>query len=161
MEESGAVGEPSARDRPVQMQHPSHEAHDAAALQGSRPIPRNFVWRLYGGRRTSLTSIGTTSTQSQSQSQSEGGDMAVDIPVLRHSFDPWSEHANWHAKEEQGDDGRCSGCTRISKARQAAAAAAAATRPLAITISPPVSPPDAGLPYPSPSLSSYSSNHGE
>ncbi|KAK0707846.1 hypothetical protein B0H67DRAFT_647983 [Lasiosphaeris hirsuta] len=81
------------------------------SLQHPRPIPRNFVWRLHGGRRSSSTSLPETE-----------GDMAVEVPALRESFDPWGHHEN-HDKEEE--DGRCKGCSKISKARAAAAAAAA------------------------------------
>jgi hypothetical protein len=72
-------------------------------------IPQNFVWRL-AGRRTSSTS---------SADDVVDGDMAVGVPVLRERFDPWR-----HDPQEEKHDGqeeRCKGCTKISKARAAAA----------------------------------------
>jgi len=45
--------------------------------------------------------------------------VAVEVPALRHSFDPWG------ALGEEEEDGRCKGCIKILKARAAAAAAAA------------------------------------
>ncbi|KAK3315974.1 hypothetical protein B0H66DRAFT_560053 [Apodospora peruviana] len=88
--------------------------------QPSRPVPKNFVWRLsYGGGRSNSSAILTETAASAADD-----DMAVDVPVLvpRHSFDPWTQHDL--LKEE---DGRCRGCTKISRAR---AAAAAAQRPV-------------------------------
>ncbi len=98
----------------------------------SRPIPRNFVWRLHGGRRSS-------STSPTKSAEPEGGEkeMAVDliVPALRDSFDPWGHH---HEREEAEEDERCKGCSKILKARAAAAAAAAAVtaapRPAAVPV---------------------------
>ncbi|GAB1315580.1 hypothetical protein MFIFM68171_05790 [Madurella fahalii] len=78
----------------------------------ARPIPKNFVWRLDGGRRSSSASLSDIR-----------GDMAVDVPVLRETFDPWSHDE--HEEDDDGQEGRCKGCTKISKARAAATAAAA------------------------------------
>lgn len=94
MEEAGAPGETL-----LQKPRPASAA---------RPIPRNFVWRLGGGRRT----------------RSEGvvdfrGDMAVDVPVLRASFDPWNNNEQ-HVEDANGQEGRCKGCSKISMARAAA-----------------------------------------
>ncbi|KAK1755507.1 hypothetical protein QBC47DRAFT_380547 [Echria macrotheca] len=77
----------------------------------TRPIPRNFVWRLQGGRRPSSTDL-TESTVNGNMT------VAIEVPALRGSFDPWGQHE----KEEDG----CKGCSKILKARAAAAAAAAA-----------------------------------
>ncbi|KAK3941409.1 hypothetical protein QBC46DRAFT_382634 [Diplogelasinospora grovesii] len=89
MEETGPV-----RGGLVQMKEFSHKTV-------VRPVPSNFVWRLHGGRRSSSTN------------SIEFGDMAVDVPVPRGSFDPW----NQQVKEENG---RCKGCAKISKARAVA-----------------------------------------
>ncbi|KAK4452636.1 hypothetical protein QBC34DRAFT_397956, partial [Podospora aff. communis PSN243] len=87
---------------------------NSSSSPNPRPIPRNFIWRLHGGRSSSSTSLTETLT--------EGGDrggMAVEVPALRDSFDPWGQH------EKEEDDGRCKGCSKIAKARASAVAAAA------------------------------------
>lgn len=109
MEESGCFGE-----SPLQKQDCSNIIH---------PLPRNFIWRLGGGRRNS--------SADETRDQKELQDMAVDVPVLRETFDPWSN--GQHNEDEKRQDGRCKGCDKISRtraARAATAAAAAATRPL-------------------------------
>jgi hypothetical protein len=68
-----------------------------------RSLPRNFVWRRC--------------PSSASSDDSAVGDMAVDVPVLRECFDPWSHHC-----QDEAEDG-CRGCSKIAKAR------AAGTRP--------------------------------
>lgn len=88
----------------------------------ARPIPRNFVWRLGGGRRSS---------SSTTEAEIEERDMAVavDVPALRVSFDPWGQQQ----REEENE--RCKGCTKISRAR--AAAAVTAVMPAKVAASPP------------------------
>lgn len=102
MEEAGACGD--SLDKLIQRETVSSPS------TVTRPIPRNFVWRLHGGRRSSSTS--------PTESTSEQGDMAVavEVPTLRDSFDPWGAH------EKEEEDGRCKGCSKILKARAAAAA---------------------------------------
>ncbi|KAK0644068.1 hypothetical protein B0T16DRAFT_192701 [Cercophora newfieldiana] len=89
--------------------------NSSSITSNARPIPRNFVWRLHGGRSSSSTSLTETLAEG-----GDGGEMAVDVPALRDSFDPWGQH------EKEQDDGRCKGCSKIAKARAAAAVAAAA-----------------------------------
>jgi hypothetical protein len=102
-EQVGAGSEKAAQS--VQMENSSSSARN------SRPIPRNFVWRLHGGRSSSSTNLTETLTEG-----GDRGEMAVDVPALRDSFDPWGQH------EKEEDDGRCNGCSKIAKARAAAAA---------------------------------------
>ncbi|EAQ85317.1 hypothetical protein CHGG_09331 [Chaetomium globosum CBS 148.51] len=75
----------------------------------ARLIPRNFVWRL-AGRPTSSTS---------SADDVVDGDMAVGVPVLRERFDPWRHDPL--EEELDGQEERCKGCSKIPKARAAAA----------------------------------------
>jgi len=89
--------------------------NSSSSPRNNRPIPRNFVWRLHGGRSSSSNSLTETLTEG-----GDKGDMAVDVPALRDSFDPWGQH------EKEEDDGRCKGCSKIARARAAAAVAAAA-----------------------------------
>lgn len=84
--ESGESGVP---DEPVQN-------HDPAIPP--RLVPQNFVWRLVGKSSGDLIV----------------GDMAVDVPVLRECFDPWT-----HDRHRETGEG-CRGCSKISKARAAA-----------------------------------------
>lgn len=72
-----------------------------------RLIPQNFVWRL-GGRQSSST-----------DQTNVAGAMAVDVPVLRETFDPWNN--GQHYEKEDGQGGRCRGCSKISKASTAVA----------------------------------------
>ena len=71
-------------------------------------VPQNFVWR-FAGRRTSSTS---------SADEVVAGDMAVGVPVLRERFDPWRHDPQ--EEENDGQEERCKGCSKISKARAAA-----------------------------------------
>ncbi|KAK3361673.1 hypothetical protein B0T24DRAFT_112857 [Lasiosphaeria ovina] len=98
MEEVGTLGE-----TPLQIGDISRSP--------SRSIPPHFVWRLHGGRRSSTTSL----TETPEATGRAVGDMAVDVPVLRDSFDPWGSH-----EKEDDDNGRCKACARISRARAAA-----------------------------------------
>lgn len=75
----------------------------------ARLIPQNFVWRL-AGRPTSSTS---------SADDVVDGDMAVGVPVLRERFDPWRHDPL--EEELDGQEERCKGCSKIPKARAAAA----------------------------------------
>lgn len=97
MEEPGNSGESVLQKR------------DFSSPRGA--LPRNFLWRLGGGRRNSSSDL--TSVQR---------DMAVDVPVLRETFDPWSNDR--HNEGEDGQDERCKGCSKISQARAARTAAA-------------------------------------
>jgi hypothetical protein len=58
--------------------------------------------------------------------------VAVDVPALRASFDPWGQ------QQREEENGRCKGCTKISKAR---AAAATAVMPAKMAVSPPATKP--------------------
>ncbi|KAH6843262.1 hypothetical protein B0I37DRAFT_215188 [Chaetomium sp. MPI-CAGE-AT-0009] len=71
----------------------------------ARLAPQNFVWRL-AGRRTSSTS---------SADDVVDGDMAVGVPVLRERFDPWR-----HDPQEEEQEERCKGCSKIPKTGAAA-----------------------------------------
>ena len=103
MEESGAFGSPDVQN--VQNQGPASAA---------RPVPRNFVWRLGGGRH--IHAAGGSADRDA---------MAVDVPVLRECFDPWNHHQQADAGDgSDGQDGRCRGCSKILKAKARAAAAA-------------------------------------
>jgi hypothetical protein len=94
-EDFGAPGEPA-------VQNPD-------APSRARIAPQNIVWRLAGGRRTSSTG---------SANETVDGDMAVDVPVLRACFDPWRR--DQPEDDHDGPDGRCQGCSKISKARAVA-----------------------------------------
>lgn len=102
----------------------SSDSSPAPSPPKARPIPPNFVWRLGGGRRSS---------SSTTEAEIEERDMAVavDVPALRVSFDPWGQQQQ---REEENE--RCKGCTKISKAR--AAAAVTAVMPAKAAGSPPV-----------------------
>ncbi|KAK0744369.1 hypothetical protein B0T21DRAFT_87847 [Apiosordaria backusii] len=109
MEELGEPGRPSQQEGSESVQKPGTTDNGPV-----RPVPQNFVWRLYGGRSSS----DSTSVKDSS------GDMALGVPVLRETFDPWRCHDG-----HDEDDGGCKGCIKINKAR---AAAAALATPLAL-----------------------------
>ena len=98
----GDSGDQNSKTNAVQFQTFSLEHHQSQQL---RPIPKNFVWRLQGGRRSSSTSLTKPKAQAPKRQ-----DMAVDVPVLRDSFDPWNQH-------QRDEDGGCKGCSKISKAK--------------------------------------------
>ncbi|KAK1782324.1 hypothetical protein QBC45DRAFT_295679, partial [Copromyces sp. CBS 386.78] len=93
-------------------------------------IPRNFVWRLQGGRRASTS---TNSTEPDQEDAMAAEDVvAMDGPisgVLRDSFDPWNRQN--HRRHKGGgkgsvhghdnDDEICKGCIKISRARASTA----------------------------------------
>ena len=94
-------------------------------------IPRNFVWRLQGGRRASTS---TNSTEPDQEDAMAAVDVvAMDGPingVLRDSFDPWNRHnhrrqkggGKWSATGQDADDDEvCKGCIKISRARASTA----------------------------------------
>ena len=109
MEESGAF-----RRLDVQNRGPASAA---------RPVPRNFIWRLGGGRH--VHTGGSADREA----------MAVDVPVLRECFDPWNHHQQADAGDgADGQDGRCRGCgNMVLKAKARAAAAAKPPLPHAPT----------------------------
>lgn len=109
MEESGAF-----RRLDVQNRGPASAA---------RPVPRNFVWRLGGGRHV------------HTGGSADRNAMAVDVPVLRECFDPWNHHQQADAGDgSDGQDGRCRGCgNMVLKAKARAAAAAKPPLPHAPT----------------------------
>ncbi|KAK3897887.1 hypothetical protein C8A05DRAFT_47640 [Staphylotrichum tortipilum] len=138
-EETGAAGTPGT----------GGASGLSAAIQNhglaspTRPIPRTFVWRL-GGR--------SSSPEPARAAVGLSHDMAVDVPVLRECFDPWDGHHQHADAEGGGQEGRCRGCNKISKAR-AAAATQPPRNPAAPTMtSSPAQPPDLddGLPDSSP-----------
>lgn len=105
----------------------THEAPSAS--QNLTIIPRNFVWRLQGGRRASSS---TNSTEPDQEDTMAAADVVANGPVngvLRGSFDPWNRHnhrserggkgsVNGHVDE---DDEVCKGCIKISKTRASTA----------------------------------------
>ncbi|KAK4185784.1 hypothetical protein QBC35DRAFT_502947 [Podospora australis] len=126
MEEFGASGQQTQTTHQEQRKAFQPQNQGTCPSPDRRPvIPRNFVWRLGGGRRSSTTSLGET----------RGDDMAVGVPVLRETFDPWHRHdihyydeKNNNLNDTSSQDGKpCIGCIKISQAR---AAAAALVRPL-------------------------------
>ncbi|KAK4654987.1 hypothetical protein QC762_405830 [Podospora pseudocomata] len=110
MDELGEPGPLSQQGECVQ----KTEATDNGPV---RPVPQNFVWRLYGRSNSSSTSV-----------KVNPGDMALGVPVLRETFDPWRCHDG-----HDEDDGGCKGCIKINKAR---AAAASLATPLAMASMP-------------------------
>lgn len=80
---------------------------DQESSSPSHPIPQNFVRQLRGGEGTN--SAGPSDSH---------GDMAVGVSGVRHAFDPWNNN-----KSLEDEDGRCKGCTKISKVKAAARAA--------------------------------------
>jgi len=102
----------------VQMHQPSQSP--------SRPAPTSFVWRSSGG----------TASSSSDVTRAEGNDeMAVDVAVLRHPFDPWGQDGKKGPRDE-----KCLGCERISRAGAAAAAAIEAATITAVVAQSPASP---------------------
>ncbi|KAK3380958.1 hypothetical protein B0H63DRAFT_523696 [Podospora didyma] len=83
----------------------------------TRPIPKSFIWRLYGGRSSSSSN---SLPLTEAPNVNDVNDMAVmvDVPVLRDSFDPWGHH---HHEKDLSDDEQCKGCSRIARARAAMA----------------------------------------
>lgn len=113
MERTGATEEGF-----VQMHQPSHPPF--------RPVTRNFVWR------SSRATRGRSSSSSDVTRADANDEMAVDVALFRHSFDPWGQHGKKGPREE-----KCLGCERISRTRATAAAAIeAATTTTVVTQSP-------------------------
>ncbi|KAK4244325.1 hypothetical protein C7999DRAFT_17411 [Corynascus novoguineensis] len=74
----------------------------------ARLVPQKFVWRLAGRRSSSYSPADDLAD----------GEMAVGVPVLRACFDPWRRD---HPEDDRdGHEGRCQGCSKISKAREVA-----------------------------------------
>jgi len=74
----------------------------------ARVVPQKFVWRLAGRRSSSYSPADDL----------VDGEMAVGVPVLRACFDPWRRD---HPEDDRdGHEGRCQGCSKISKAREVA-----------------------------------------
>lgn len=92
----------------------------------SRPTPRNFVWRSSGGRSSSSSDVARAEADDE---------MAVDVAVLRHPFDPWGQHGKKGPQDE-----KCLGCERISRASAAAATAMEAATTEAVMAQIPASP---------------------